>query len=167
LRLPAFLLPALRVPFALATADLVSDGLVLILSDVMVQTFQLTSKMMPFGSLNLRSKCRVAEIEEEFPAGPLDPFLLLLEVVALEDEWWIPTYSSRCENNTESLLGMLFSAAPRGGPVGARVMINLRRISNIISDEIVRSEDAKAKFLIASSTRDRAAWSQDRVLQDA
>ena len=87
MRLPAFLLPALRVPFALATADLVSDGLVLILPDVMVQPFQLTSKMMPFGSLNLRSKVvRVAEIEEEFPAGPLDPFLLLLEVVALEDE---------------------------------------------------------------------------------
>jgi hypothetical protein len=31
LRLPAFLLPALRVPFALAAADLVSDGLFLIL----------------------------------------------------------------------------------------------------------------------------------------
>jgi hypothetical protein len=31
LRLPAFLLPALRMPFALAAADLVSDGLVLIL----------------------------------------------------------------------------------------------------------------------------------------
>ncbi|HEY6755730.1 MAG TPA: hypothetical protein VI077_13660 [Pseudolabrys sp.] len=29
---------------------------------------------------------RVAEIEEEFAAGLLDPFLLLLEVVALEDE---------------------------------------------------------------------------------
>ena len=56
---------------------------------------------------------RVAEIEEEFPAGLLDPFLLLLEVVALEDEWWIPTYSSRRENNTESLLGMLFITSVR------------------------------------------------------
>ena len=52
-------------------------------------------------------------LEEKFPAGPFDPFLLLLEVVALEDEWWIPTYSSRCENNTESLLGMLFITSVR------------------------------------------------------
>jgi len=126
----------LRVPFALATADLVSDGLVLILPDVMVQPFQLTSKMMPFGSLNLRSKSSGRRDRRRISSRPARSFLLLLEVVALEDEWWIPTYSSRCENNTESLLGMLFSAAPRGEPVGARVMINLRRISNIITDEL-------------------------------
>src|SRR6476619_1752115 len=57
-RRAAFGLPSagLSVPFALAPADMVSDGFVLILPDFMVQPFQLTSKMMPFGSLNLRSK---------------------------------------------------------------------------------------------------------------
>ena len=40
LRLPAFLLPALRVPFALAAADLVSDGLVLILPVVIVTEWE-------------------------------------------------------------------------------------------------------------------------------
>src|SRR5262249_14493232 len=63
--------PVLRAPFALAAANLdltlrltfplaLPDAFCLILGltllEVMVQPFQLRSKMMPFGSLNLRSK---------------------------------------------------------------------------------------------------------------
>ncbi len=41
----------------------------------------------PAGALRLPAfLVWVAEIEEEFAAGLLDPFLMLLEVVALEDE---------------------------------------------------------------------------------
>jgi hypothetical protein len=40
----------------------------------------------PAGALRLPAfLVWVAEIEEEFAAGLLDPFLMLLEVVALED----------------------------------------------------------------------------------
>jgi hypothetical protein len=43
----------------------------------------------PAGALRLPAfLVRVAEIEEEFAAGLLDPFLMLLEVVALEDSFY-------------------------------------------------------------------------------
>ena len=89
LRLPAFLLPALRVPFrpghgrpgfrrfGLDLARRHGPAFPVDVEDDAVRVLELALDDVVV---------RVAEIEEEFPAGLLDPFLLLLEVVALQDE---------------------------------------------------------------------------------
>ena len=67
----------------------------------------------PVGALRLRAfLVRVAEIEKNLQPACSIRFCCSRSS-HWKTKWWIPAYSSRRENNTESLLGMLFITSVR------------------------------------------------------